>query len=216
MLILIGIVVSCGGTTYYWKYTQNEASSHIEHAPLIPVWVDGTFTPAEMQEIKAAVTEWNYALNGQMRIYVVEKKALGSDKQMHYYPDGFLSWEQGKELQKNAEKTGLGWVVFNTPSNSAHYEKDTDEGVLAFVHGVGHHAVFVISDRFGSRSMKDVMMHEFAHLLGARHVNAPSLEYPIYSKDQYSCIDKITVAQVANEHGLDLNTLNYCVTPHFE
>lgn len=214
-IILIGLMVSCGGFEY-WHYTVNEPLNHITHPTYIPVWIDQGFNGTQVEEIKAAIAEWNYVLNGQIVIRLAEKKSLGSDKKMYNYPDTFPTWEDGHDLQMQAEKTGLGWVIYDLPSNDKHLDSEIGNGVLAFVTGVDAHCVTVISDRFGNRSMKDVVMHEFAHLLGAEHVNAPSLEYPYYGKKQYSCIDKITMAQVAEEHGLDLNNLNYCVTPNFE
>ena len=215
-LLVLSLCFACGGSLPYFTYTNNPASDHITHAPLVPVWVDGSFTPQQMQEIKAAIVEWNYVLNGQMKIYLAEEKKMGIDKQMHYYPVTFPNYETGRAYQKYCEKTGLGIVVFNLPSTDKHLDKDINENVLAFVRGKDEHAITIISDRFGSRSLKDVVMHEIAHLLGADHVNAPSLEYPIYGKHQYGCIDKITVAQVATEHGLDLGEMNYCITPYFE
>jgi hypothetical protein len=215
-MILIGLMVSCGGSISYWTYTVHKPSNHVTHPPYIPVWIDSTFTGEQAEEIRAAIKEWNYVLNGQIVIYLVEKKGLGTDKKMHNYPDSFLTWEAGHSLQEQCEKTGLGWVIYNLPSTNPHLDKEVGEGALAFVTGTDEHSVTVISDRFGGRSMKDVVMHEFAHLLGARHLNAPSLEYPYYSSKQYPCIDKITVAQVAEERNLNLDDLNYCITPHFE
>ena len=214
-MVLIGLMVSCGGSQY-WAYTINEAPDHITHATYIPIWVDQGFSASQVEEIKAAIAEWNYVLNGQIILRLVEKKALGIDKKMHTYPDTFPDWEAGQVLQAQAEKTGLGWVIYDLPSTDKHLDKSVGHGVLAFVPGSDAHCVTVITDRFSNRSMKDVIMHEFAHLLGAEHVNAPSLEYPYYGTKQYPCIDKITVAQVAEERGLDMNNLNYCITPHFE
>lgn len=214
-LILIGLMVSCGAGFQYWTYTDNKPVEHIIHPTVIPVWVDASFTSGQVEEIKAAITEWNYVFNGQMFIYLVEKKALGTDKKMHSYPDSFTSYEGGQQLQKKCEQTGLGWVIYNLPSDNEHLDKDVSSSTLAFVTGIDEHSITVVSDRFGNRSMKDILMHEFAHLLGAVHVNTPCLEYPYYSNKQYSCIDKITVAQVAQVRNLDMDGLNYCITPNF-
>lgn len=213
--LLMVFSVSCGGVNYF-TYTANDAAEHVIHPVHIPIWIDNTFSQKQVEEIKAATAEWNYVLNGQMVLHVMTHQAMGVDKQMREYPAGFDTWEEGRKLVKETEKTDLGWVIFNVPTTSPHLDKNTGDGVLAYVTGIDEHFIIVISDRFGSRSFKDVIMHEMAHLLGAMHVRAPSLEYPIYSSAQYSCIDKITVAQVAQVRKLDMDHLNYCVTPHFE
>ena len=214
LAVFMSISVACGGTTY-WTYTSIDRPAHIVHPVLIPVWVDQNFTGAQVEEIKAAIAEWNYVLNGQIVITLKMKRALGSDKKYYEYPDSFATWEDGNRILKECEHTNLGWVIFNLDSKSKHLDDDT-EGVLAYVTGVDTHFVNVIGDRLGTRSLKDILMHEFGHLLGARHVNTPSLEFPVYDQHQLGCIDKITVAQVATTHELNLSTLNYCITPYFE
>ena len=81
-MVLIGLMVSCGGSQY-WAYTINEAPDHITHATYIPIWVDQGFSASQVEEIKAAIAEWNYVLNGQIILRLVEKKALGIDKKMY-------------------------------------------------------------------------------------------------------------------------------------
>lgn len=213
--LLMVLMIGCGGTEY-WTYTTVETPAHITHPTYIPVWVDSSFSLRQVEEIQAALKEWNYVLNGHIVLYLQTKRALGTDKQMHDYPSSFVGWDNGKALAKQSEKTGLGWVIYNLPSTDSHYNKQVGPEVLAYVTGPDTHEVFVISDRFGTRSWKDILMHEFAHLLGAMHVNAPSLENPTYSSNSYPCIDKITVAQVAQHQGLPMYQLNYCVTPNFE
>jgi hypothetical protein len=213
-LILIGLMTSCGGVQY-WTYTTNNTPSYITHPVYIPVWIDQSFTGTQVEEIRAAIKEWNYVLNGHIVIYLAEKKAMGSDKKMYNYPDSFVSFEHGQAIENQCKKIGLGWVIYNIPSTDKHYDKNIGSSVLAYVEREDEHSIVIISDRFGSRSMKDIVMHEIAHLLGADHVNAPSLEYPYYSQYQYSCIDKITVAQVAKKRDIPFEQLQYCLTPNF-
>lgn len=215
--LLMVIILGCGGTTSYWTYTRVDPPTHVTHPTYIPVWVDSTFTPYQIQDIKAALNEWNYVLNGRMVLTLQTKKALGIDKQMHDYPLVFADWDDGIRLTRVTETTGLGWVVFNLPTtDKKHWNPTIADSTLAYVTGPDTHQIFVISDRLGTRSLKDIMLHEDAHILGAMHVNAPSLEYPTYDNHEYSCIDKITAAQVAHHQGFDLGQLNYCITPYFE
>jgi urease accessory protein UreE len=217
LLVLSIFSVSCLSGPQYWTYHLGTPPSHIAHPTRIPIYLDSSFTPQQMEEIRAAAAEWNMVFQGQIVLQIVSKQALGLDKKMHSYPDTFQGWEAGQTLLKKCEKGGNGWVVFNLPSTSKHLESfGVNDRVLAFVAGVDEHFIVIVSDRMATRSWKDITMHEMAHLLGARHVNAPSLENPTYSYNQYDCIDKITVAQVAEVQHLDFNTLSYCVTPHFE
>lgn len=90
---------------------------------------------------------------------------------------------------------------------------------LTFVRRFSDHLMVVVGDRLGDRNIKTIIMHEFGHIFGCfdcYHINIKnSLMVPIYGKDQADCIDKISVAQVASYMGLDVNILNYCVTPNF-
>lgn len=213
LLCLLLCLLNCA-STQYWSYHQGTPPDHIVHATHIPVYLDSGFTQPQMEEIKAAVQEWNGVFNGQVVMTVVTHRELGVDKQMHTYPTTFTGWEAGQALVKNAEKSDLGIVFFALHVGDKNLEGD--DGTLAYVNGIDTHGVFCVVDRLGTRSLKDIMMHELAHIFGALHVNAPSLEAPYYSNRQADCIDKITVLQVATIQHLDFKSLNYCVLPNME
>ena len=212
-LVLAFCSLQCASGPVYWTYHQGIAPQHIIHPDLIPVWIDSNFTPSQAMQIEAAVDEWNQVFNGQIVMTVQTHQEQGVDKKMHTYPTTFANYDAGQKLVDDSKETNLGIVFFALKIGDKNLRGD--DGTLAYVEGPGAHAVYAIPQRFGSRSLKDVMMHELAHLFGALHVNAPSLETPYYSSNQYDCIDKITVAQVAAMQHLDFNSLNYCVTPNF-
>jgi len=216
LLVLALCSTQCAPGPVYWTYHLGTPPQHIVHPDLIPVWIDSNFTPNQAMSIEAAVDEWNQVFNGQIVMIVQTHQEQGVDKKMYTYPTTFLSYEGGQQLVKNSEESGLGIVVFAMQIADKKNLAHDDSGVLAYVEGPGQHAVYVVPQRFGTRSMKDVVMHELAHLFGALHVNAPSLETPYYSSNQYDCIDKITVAQVAAVQHLDFHSLNYCIVPDFE
>jgi predicted Zn-dependent protease len=189
----------CGGET--WTYRQGQVPTHINHTYNIPIWIDSSFSVSQKAAIRDAIKEWNGVFNGQV---VLKAEAT------------FTGIEEGDKLLQQANRTGQGWVIINLPHNHPLFDNLNLGGVLAFVRGAGGHLMVVIGDQIGSRNLKSIVMHEMGHLLGANHVNAPSLMMPAYSHTSSNCIDKITVAQVAGYYKLDMGTLNYCITPHFE
>jgi hypothetical protein len=110
-------------------------------------------------------------------------------------------------------------VVVKLPEDSDELDGvvSRGDGVLAFVTRHEGHVLVVVGDRLGGRDLKTIIMHEVGHLLGAAHVNMKgSLMYPAYGWNQVSCIDKVTVAQVAGYLELDMKQMNYCMTPGWE
>lgn len=183
-----------------WTYT-NKPVPYIANQTVIPIAIDDSFYEERVAEINQAIVEWNHVLNGQIVMKVL--------------PLTFKGLAEGKDLIDGFDKTGLGIAIFAIDSDSKILD-GIGESTLAFVKGTDAHAVVVIIDRIGTRNLKVILEHELGHILGAMHVNAMSLEYPAYKGHQAGCIDKITVAQVAEEQGLDLNVLNYCRMPNFE
>ena len=214
--IMLGLI-GCSSINYY-TYKEVDPPAHISHPVIIPIVIDSKFSSGEALAIKQAAREWNIVLNGQIKLEFGEHLADGVDKKQHLYPDTFNSFADGQKLQGSYENTNLGWVIYHLDSNDSNLGSfgDISSGTLAFVKGIDEHYVVVAADRMVGRSLKDVMMHEMAHLLGAEHIKIGSLEYPYYSAKQSDCIDKITVAQVAEVRKLDMKTLSYCLLPGWE
>jgi hypothetical protein len=219
LLALVGgcVGLGCGGINYY-TYKEVAAPDHIIHPLVIPLVIDSQFSAEEALEIKQAAREWNTVLNGQIKIVFSEHTEMGSDHRKHLYPSTFRTFSDGQKLQAQYENSNLGWVVYHLNSDDPNLASfgEINNGTLAFVLGIDEHFIVVINDRFANRSLKDVMMHEMGHLLGADHIKVSSLEYPYYSNQQSDCIDKITAAQVAEVRKLDLATLRYCLLPGWE
>ena len=126
--------------------------------------------------------------------------------------EGFKGLDAGDEVLKDMRKKGEGWIIVRAGS-SDEVVSNLSEHALAFA---GSGIMVVIWDRIGTRDLKTIVMHEMGHLLGSSHFRSNSLMHPFYGRKQYSCIDKMTVSEVAAAHGLRLETLNYCSTPGFE
>jgi hypothetical protein len=215
-LIIAVFSLQCASNIQYWTYHQGTPPDHISQPVIIPVQLDSHFLPSQVEEIKAALNEWNGVFNGQIVLALATHPQLGVDKKMHTYPTTFNGWKEGQSLMENYEKSNLGWAIFALTSNDPNLSDAVPRGTLAYVEGIDEHGIYVVTDRLGTRNLKVIMMHEMAHLLGAIHVNTDSLEYPYASNSQVDCIDKITVLQVAHIRHLNFDSLNYCQTPNLE
>lgn len=197
--ILIALFMLSGCTRMWYYHGAKDPVTY--HATNIPVWIDSGFNTAEREAIIRAANEWNFVLNGQVKL--VFSGYFDGDK-------------EGLELFKEALNTGLGIVI--TANTSEELDDDGElQGVLAFVPGTLSHHMTVIKDHLGNRELKDIVLHEFGHMLGADHTPFPGLMYPAYTTNQkqYPCVDKITALQVAEVLELDVETLRYCKTPMF-
>ena len=201
------MVIGCSSVRMY-SYHSVPPVKNNQHQRVYPVYIDKSFPEDQQKVIASVINEWINVLNGNMVIEVVSKDIDSQDE------------IQLMELviQMRQEREGL--VMLNLTHNDdliSGVVEETD-GTLAFVNALGNRANFmvVISDRIGRKNLHKILLHEFGHAFGANHTNAQSLMYPYYSGVQMDCVDKITVAQVANYHGFNFNTMNYCATPHFE
>jgi hypothetical protein len=213
LFLMIPLVLSCSPT--YFSYHRGSTIDHLSYVEKIPVWLDKNFTAEQIEQIRGAIKEWNLVLNGQIVFQLVEKEEMGIDKKKHLYPVTFDGREAGKTLENNP--TGQGIVVYALKKGDKELkDSDVTDGMLAWVNGPGTRHIMVVIDRVGNRNLKTIIMHEIAHLLGAQHVSARSLENNYAGRYSYDCIDKITVAQVAAYQHLELHSLGYCITPDFE
>lgn len=205
VLFLIG---GCGASAVkMFTYHSNAPLSKVVNYREFPVFLDDRFTVEERKNLEASISEWNWALNGQIKLVVNKKLVNGED----------LS--EVKDTLYGIRQTGQGYLILRLNHDDPLLEDtvDEDDGTLAFVNALGNrgHLMVVVADRIGTRDLRRIVLHEFGHLMGAMHVMAKSLMFPSYG-DGYPCIDKITILQAANYHKLDPNHLNYCSVPNLE
>lgn len=172
--------------------------------------MDKTFSKEEVATINQVVAEWNYVLNGQMRIAI-------SKGTFDHTNEGQVKLIVAKEAN-----TGEGFMLVGLNHDDkaiASYMANEHGKALAFCDNIGDDkigAMYVLRDRIGMRNLHQVLMHEFGHMLGSDHMAAYSLMYPHYGANEPDCVDKLTAAQVAGYQGIYLSNMNYCAIPNFE
>lgn len=166
-----------------------------------PVWIDDTFSINEKGEIKAALAEWNYALNGYRKFIVVDDKWDTNDRT----PVDF----------SNRSYLGLEIVAVGDADVPPTDDGD-NHGVLAWVPGLYNHRLYIVEDRIGTRNLKSIVLHEVGHVLGMDHIAiTESLMNASYQHGS-SCIDKVTIMLLgsdASDGDYDYHNMNWCSYP---
>lgn len=76
-------LLACEATTVP-HYTLHAPVATPQPSRVIPVAIDKQFSPAEEREIEAALQEWNYAFNGQLRFTIYTKAFEMQDSTISY------------------------------------------------------------------------------------------------------------------------------------
>ncbi len=206
LLVVLAAMVGCSGKFYEYRSVAPEANN--QHFQVKPIFIDKTFNAEELATINQVVAEWNYVLNGYM-VWKIEVQSLDH-----------TDTKALTRLSKTIRQTHEGIVLIGLDHDDELVEDEIDEydGTLAFVNNLGDRAHFmvVIRDRMGYKSLHKILLHEFGHAMGGHHVGTESLMFPYYGHQQRDCVDKITAAQVATYHELNLAHMNFCPTPNFE
>jgi Matrixin len=204
-LFSLFLTPACCSTPLYQYHRTSQAVS--TYHPIYPIYVDARFTEDQDKDIENVITEWNFALNGSMTLEVIS---------WNFNPSSTLGQETARQIHRSGE--GLIMLACHDDDPLFDEEEDNIKGKLAFTNGMGPDAnlLVVLIDHMGYRDWRPILLHEFGHALGADHVNAEgNLMFPANSPMQVSCIDKITMLQIATVQHLDKNHLNYCATPDF-
>lgn len=162
------------------------------------VWVDKTFSVEDRRCILDAVNQWNYSLNGYVKIEVES-----------------YSFDMEVSIIERVMR-GDGWIVLKIESrNPLVVARDGApvRGVqyytLAWVNKIGGYKMYMVRDRICQECVTGVALHEIGHLLGAEH-DSVLLMQPHYNGAEYRCVDYLAVKRVAVYQHLDVSKLNYC------
>jgi hypothetical protein len=160
---------------------------------VIPIWIDKEFGQADKLAIDDAIGAWNYAMNGYIRLKVV---------------DTDFDMEIPKIVQQVREN---GWLFMKVKSDNPLVPTD-NKGfwTIGFCEQIGGHHMYLVRDRLKNEDIFGVTLHEIGHLMGSGHVGE-RLMYPHYSRARFQCIDAVTVYAVAKYNGLRADRLNFCM-----
>jgi hypothetical protein len=164
------------------RYTHHPAAGAPPRRIILSM--DGPFTFDERAKILQAIGEWNYALNGFIRLEVVTAGQGGTD-----------SWTIRSEKGGTPQAPDM---VRGQPLSS------TQSGFL----GIGGRMVIYV-DRIGTRDLRGIVLHEFGHVLGLNH-DRGHLMGPRYQPTTEQCIDRETTEAIAARHNLPAASLNWC------
>lgn len=185
-LMLVSLSCAHDGVSYHYvKFTPPALSPSAE----VSIWVDKNFSAADLESLDAAIAEWNFVLNGNVKLNIVSRT-------FDMMPDEIL-----------AARAADGWLILKIDSNNEHIKGNN---WLAYCDSVGGHYMYMIRDRLKDRDMKRVFLHELGHLLGSEHVGH-HLMYKYYIFGRYSCVDRQTAEEVAMHWNLPAGRLNFCV-----
>ncbi len=173
-------------------YQYTDHAQPVSSGRQITLYIDSDFPQSQRQAIVAAIRQWNYVLNGYVQF------------RAHLLPDDTNSADIAR-LRRNGA-----WVVALVDSRHPIAQQGEGAHALAVTVGNGHDGfVYVIGDRLGKRDLTGVVMHEFGHVLGAKH-DQSGLMAPVYNAAAAQCIDHDAVAMVADAQRLPMQRLNWC------
>jgi hypothetical protein len=192
------LAVGCLGHMGEFRYVNATCYSPI---PLktIKVYVDKNFGPADKVAIDDALNQWNYALNGHIKLEVVT-----------YEFDMDVP-----SLQKCMVVGSNCWMIMKVDSNNsmvAELDK-TKKGksyTLAWANEIGGNRMYLIRDRLTNEMVTGVTLHEMGHLLGSEHDDAYLMQ-PMYHWEKTRCVDYEALRKVAKYQHIPFECTSYCV-----
>ena len=193
-LVLCGCFVR-GPKAFYYTHNTTNISSPIK---IIPIYIDKDFGPADKTSIYDSVVQWNFALNGYIKLEVKDTN-FDMDPRI-------VRWILN----------GNGWMILKVDSsNSIVTSLDAKQGpkngnkILAWANEIGGNRIFIIRDRIDNKWVTGISLHEMGHLLGAKHDNAYLMQ-PTYHWEDGRCVDYEALKLVAEYQHIPIQKLNYC------
>jgi hypothetical protein len=173
------------------RYTTK--TSRVTTAEVITLRIDPVFPADERQEILRAVAEWNHVLNGYVR-----------------FESSFAVFLADAQAADRPPVRTNAWSIL--PARGAAPLGRRVARPMALLqpapHGGG--VVMIFRDQTGLAALAAAARHELGHVLGLLHDPASRLMSPTHDPVGQQCIDKATVAAVAEMRGLPLDQLNWC------
>lgn len=199
LALLVSLMAGCAAFGFSeprlgrYEYTQNTAGAAAQPIRVIPIWIDKNFGAADQLAIDDAINAWNYAMNGYVKLVVVDTKF-------------------DMEIPKIVESVRTGGWLFMRINHDSSLVPANSKGfwTIGFCERISGHHLYLVRDRLGNEDVFGVTLHEIGHLMGSDHVGE-RLMYPHYTRARFQCIDWTTMTTVANVWDLPIENLNYCV-----
>lgn len=178
-----------------------------ENAPIINIYIDRSFSQNEKLAIDNGINNWNYVLNGQMILKVVDYNVLPSPENIQAIKSsGNIIIIQANETDPNIPKQ---------VNNNDCQKKNNCLITLAWADSVGGNLIYIIKRRVMADNVEYIVMHELGHVFHLSHQeDENSLMYRIYTKLGYLCVDFLSAKLVAEQYNLDVNRINYCASKY--
>jgi hypothetical protein len=200
LLIVLSLFLPVGcanGMLGVYSYTHYPPVNP-DNTKVLPVYLDKDFGEADRLEIADAIDQWNFAMNGNAKMVIVDKE-----------------FDMQLDIIQNVIRTDGFLILKISSSNPLTQAADDMAGhgkwALAFVPYIGNHYVYLIRDRIHDNDdIHYLVMHEIGHALGAVHDQSGGLMFPMFNRLDFQCVDQHTAMQVAHYQRWDVNSMNYC------